>query len=78
MLVSSLSAVNYRGSLGFGKDSVDCLLGNIGTQDVNDVQVGEACTQIMQLIHLFPSTAHCCEQIRLRPPTALPLAREHA
>ncbi|KAH0629992.1 hypothetical protein JD844_012520 [Phrynosoma platyrhinos] len=30
--------VNYRGSLGFGQDCVDSLLGNVGTQDVNDVQ----------------------------------------
>ncbi|NXJ92813.1 ACPH enzyme, partial [Corythaixoides concolor] len=31
--------VNYRGSLGFGQDSVASLLGNIGTQDVHDVQL---------------------------------------
>ncbi|NXF43036.1 ACPH enzyme, partial [Oceanites oceanicus] len=31
--------VNYRGSLGFGQDSVTSLLGNIGTQDVHDVQL---------------------------------------
>ena len=30
--------VNYRGSLGFGQDSVNSLLGNIGRQDVDDVQ----------------------------------------
>ncbi|XP_074007514.1 acylamino-acid-releasing enzyme-like [Numenius arquata] len=30
--------VNYRGSLGFGQDSVASLLGNVGTQDVHDVQ----------------------------------------
>uniref|UniRef100_A0A8C6X6Q2 acylaminoacyl-peptidase n=1 Tax=Naja naja TaxID=35670 RepID=A0A8C6X6Q2_NAJNA len=30
--------VNYRGSLGFGQDSVDSLPGNVGCQDVNDVQ----------------------------------------
>ncbi|GFR72890.1 acylamino-acid-releasing enzyme [Elysia marginata] len=30
--------VNYRGSLGFGQDSVDSLLGTIGTQDVRDVE----------------------------------------
>ena len=30
--------VNYRGSLGFGQDSIDSLLGNIGRQDVDDVQ----------------------------------------
>lgn len=30
--------VNYRGSLGFGQDSVDSLLGSIGDQDVKDVE----------------------------------------
>ncbi|XP_074952587.1 acylamino-acid-releasing enzyme isoform X3 [Phalacrocorax aristotelis] len=30
--------VNYRGSLGFGQDSVASLPGNVGTQDVCDVQ----------------------------------------
>jgi len=30
--------VNYRGSLGFGQDSINSLLGNIGRQDVDDVQ----------------------------------------
>ncbi|NXL47271.1 ACPH enzyme, partial [Podilymbus podiceps] len=30
--------VNYRGSLGFGQDNVASLLGNVGTQDVRDVQ----------------------------------------
>ncbi|KAM7095814.1 LOW QUALITY PROTEIN: acylamino-acid-releasing enzyme [Ciconia maguari] len=31
--------VNYRGSLGFGQDSVASLPGNVGTQDVCDVQL---------------------------------------
>lgn len=31
--------VNYRGSLGFGQDNINSLPGNIGTQDVKDVQV---------------------------------------
>ncbi|NXA04989.1 APEH enzyme, partial [Sapayoa aenigma] len=31
--------VNYRGSLGFGQDSVASLPGNVGTQDVHDVQL---------------------------------------
>ncbi|NWH26341.1 ACPH enzyme, partial [Grus americana] len=31
--------VNYRGSLGFGQDSVVSLPGNVGTQDVRDVQL---------------------------------------
>ena len=32
-------SVNYRGSIGFGQDSIGSLLGNIGTQDVLDVKV---------------------------------------
>lgn len=32
-------SVNYRGSLGYGQDSVLSLPGNVGTQDVRDVQV---------------------------------------
>ncbi|PFH38275.1 putative acylaminoacyl-peptidase [Besnoitia besnoiti] len=31
-------AVNYRGSLGFGQKELLSLLGNVGTQDVNDVK----------------------------------------
>lgn len=31
--------VNFRGSTGFGQDSIYCLPGKIGTQDVQDVQV---------------------------------------
>ena len=31
--------VNYRGSVGFGQSSLLSLPGNIGTQDVRDVQV---------------------------------------
>uniref|UniRef100_A0A8C8E4P6 Acylamino-acid-releasing enzyme n=1 Tax=Oryzias sinensis TaxID=183150 RepID=A0A8C8E4P6_9TELE len=31
--------VNYRGSTGFGQDSILSLIGNIGSQDVKDVQV---------------------------------------
>lgn len=34
-----LFLVNYRGSLGFGQTSLHSLPGNIGTQDVQDVQV---------------------------------------
>ena len=32
-------SVNYRGSIGFGNDSIYSLLGNVGDQDVKDVQV---------------------------------------
>ncbi|XP_011475146.1 acylamino-acid-releasing enzyme isoform X2 [Oryzias latipes] len=32
--------VNYRGSTGFGQDSILSLIGNIGSQDVKDVQRG--------------------------------------
>ncbi|RVE70303.1 hypothetical protein OJAV_G00063140 [Oryzias javanicus] len=30
--------VNYRGSTGFGQDSIQSLIGNVGSQDVKDVQ----------------------------------------
>ncbi|XP_071704367.1 acylamino-acid-releasing enzyme-like isoform X2 [Rutidosis leptorrhynchoides] len=33
----SLLIVNYRGSLGFGEEALQSLLGQVGTQDVNDV-----------------------------------------
>lgn len=33
--------VNYRGSVGFGQDSVDSLLGKVGIQDINDVHVSD-------------------------------------
>lgn len=33
----SVVFVNYRGSLGFGQDGVDSLLGNCGLTDVDDV-----------------------------------------
>uniref|UniRef100_A0A671R0Z2 acylaminoacyl-peptidase n=1 Tax=Sinocyclocheilus anshuiensis TaxID=1608454 RepID=A0A671R0Z2_9TELE len=35
----SILLVNYRGSLGFGQDNILSLPGNIGTQDVKDVQL---------------------------------------
>ncbi|KAL2613487.1 hypothetical protein R1flu_025179 [Riccia fluitans] len=35
----SLLHVNYRGSLGFGEESVQSLLGNVGRQDVGDVLI---------------------------------------
>lgn len=31
--------VNYRGSTGFGEDSINSLVGHIGEHDVSDVQV---------------------------------------
>ncbi|XP_062522381.1 acylamino-acid-releasing enzyme-like isoform X2 [Corticium candelabrum] len=38
--------VNYRGSIGFGQDSIDALLGNIGKIDVCDVQ--DAAVNVIQ------------------------------
>ncbi|XP_067251159.1 S9 family peptidase isoform X2 [Chanodichthys erythropterus] len=35
--------VNYRGSTGFGQDSIESLLGNVGSQDVKDVQRAVLC-----------------------------------
>jgi acylaminoacyl-peptidase len=37
-LGTAVLLVNYRGSTGYGQDSIDCLLGKIGRQDVDDVQ----------------------------------------
>lgn len=37
--VSVSFSVNYRGSIGYGQDSIYSLPGNVGTQDVKDVQV---------------------------------------
>jgi acylaminoacyl-peptidase len=34
----SILLVNYRGSTGFGQDSIESLLGKIGRQDMDDVQ----------------------------------------
>ncbi|XP_072276383.1 acylamino-acid-releasing enzyme [Pyxicephalus adspersus] len=34
----AVQLVNYRGSLGFGQDSIMCLPGRVGDQDVKDVQ----------------------------------------
>ncbi|XP_066471254.1 acylamino-acid-releasing enzyme [Tiliqua scincoides] len=44
--------VNYRGSLGFGQDSVDSLPGNVGSQDVKDVQF--CVEQVLQKAPLDP------------------------
>lgn len=41
--------VNYRGSTGFGQDTIESLLGNVGSQDVKDVQVC-ICTNNMYLL----------------------------
>lgn len=35
----SILLINYRGSTGFGQNSIDSLPGKIGTNDVNDCQV---------------------------------------
>lgn len=37
--IACVSPVNYRGSTGFGQDSILSLIGHIGSQDVKDVQV---------------------------------------
>ncbi|XP_051874319.1 acylamino-acid-releasing enzyme-like isoform X2 [Pristis pectinata] len=39
----SVLLVNYRGSCGFGQDSICSLIGNIGSQDVKDVQFAVEC-----------------------------------
>ncbi|CAJ0938480.1 unnamed protein product [Ranitomeya imitator] len=46
-------AVNYRGSLGFGQDSVMSILGKVGDQDVKDVQ-----TAVLQLLQSEPIHPH--------------------
>lgn len=43
-----LCLVNYRGSTGFGQDSILSLIGQIGSQDVKDVQV-----PVVILLYLF-------------------------
>ncbi|XP_069592070.1 acylamino-acid-releasing enzyme isoform X2 [Ranitomeya imitator] len=45
--------VNYRGSLGFGQDSVMSILGKVGDQDVKDVQ-----TAVLQLLQSEPIHPH--------------------
>lgn len=37
--VAMYDAVNYRGSMGYGQDSIFSLPGKVGSQDVQDVQV---------------------------------------
>ncbi|XP_048257485.1 acylamino-acid-releasing enzyme-like isoform X2 [Haliotis rufescens] len=39
--------VNYRGSVGFGQNSIDSLLGNVGDQDVKDVWA--AATSVIEM-----------------------------
>lgn len=34
-----ISPMNYRGSLGFGQASIECLQSRVGEQDVADTQV---------------------------------------
>uniref|UniRef100_A0A674C2U4 acylaminoacyl-peptidase n=1 Tax=Salmo trutta TaxID=8032 RepID=A0A674C2U4_SALTR len=41
--------VNYRGSTGFGQDSILSLAGNIGSQDVKDVQVPSELSKLLTL-----------------------------
>ncbi|XP_044307429.1 acylamino-acid-releasing enzyme-like [Varanus komodoensis] len=36
--VKTITAVNYRGSLGFGQASIDSLISHVGVQDVEDTQ----------------------------------------
>ena len=47
-------SVNFRGSLGFGQDSVDSLPGNIGTQDVKDCQVNYSINTCFEFDQLTP------------------------
>ena len=39
ILYFNLKKKSYRGSSGYGQDSIDCLPGKIGLNDVNDCQV---------------------------------------
>lgn len=66
--------VNYRGSTGFGQDTIESLLGNVGSQDVKDVQVC-ICTNNMYLLLkkycislfvIFVSRGQCCALYRMR------------
>ncbi|XP_075430226.1 acylamino-acid-releasing enzyme [Ascaphus truei] len=50
--------VNYRGSLGFGQDCILSLLGNVGEQDVKDVQL--AVEQVLQEETLDPHRVTLC------------------
>ncbi|KAM4721066.1 acylamino-acid-releasing enzyme [Rhinophrynus dorsalis] len=50
--------VNYRGSLGFGQDSICSLPGNVGDQDVKDVQF--AVQQILKEEPLDPTKVTLC------------------
>ncbi|XP_041446694.1 acylamino-acid-releasing enzyme isoform X1 [Xenopus laevis] len=50
--------VNYRGSLGFGQDSILSLPGNIGDQDVKDVQL--AVEQVLREDSIDPHKVALC------------------
>ncbi|XP_068109014.1 acylamino-acid-releasing enzyme [Hyperolius riggenbachi] len=50
--------VNYRGSLGFGQDSVQSLTGRVGDQDVKDVQT--AVLQVLQEEPIDPQKVVLC------------------
>ncbi|XP_063797510.1 acylamino-acid-releasing enzyme isoform X2 [Pseudophryne corroboree] len=49
----AVQLVNYRGSLGFGQDSVSSLLGRVGEQDVKDMQ-----TAVLQVLQTEPIDPH--------------------
>ncbi|KAG8436195.1 hypothetical protein GDO86_007340, partial [Hymenochirus boettgeri] len=54
----AVQLVNYRGSLGFGQDSILSLPGNIGDQDVKDVQL--AVEQVLKEEPLDPYKVVLC------------------
>ena len=40
-MCTSTVSVNYRGTLGFGQDNINSLLGHVGDFDVKDCMVGD-------------------------------------
>ncbi|KAM5148347.1 acylamino-acid-releasing enzyme [Mantella aurantiaca] len=54
----AVQLVNYRGSLGFGQDSVMSLPGKVGDQDVKDVQT--AVLQVLQEEPIDPQRVSIC------------------
>lgn len=65
MTLCASPPVNYRGSTGFGQDSILSLIGHIGGQDVKDVQV-LAGVLLSLSTGVFPPTAIRWE--RFSPP----------